>query len=637
MADLVPHIGLWRDYSQEGVHQSTLTLTTTWGGYLTSATALLVSLAISCIWTILAYTLHQFRVNPKKQFDPIHHQIQIILRNSVTPGSAISDSFWVSQAWAGTKTAAGPRVLFIIILALLCMIISPIVGTFVSGVASLRETDVTVLSRSNTCGGWEFNLTAIQDEQNRNPETLRVLVSDSMDARLYAKWFYSAVAPLSVPSSRFPVKNLSYTAKEVPCPFEGDNRCISNESSSNVAMTWDTGMLDSHFDFGMNAPPHDRIGIRKVLTCSPVDVSDYVDITDSRDVTHVNLTRLVNSPYAINISNLDQGLDQGYATGGARFSGATKQQTWAAAPFDRDDVDLTICYIIQNSVNYPQPVYDPMFLANGSMVRVHDEGREYFGTNPLNLMACYEQAQFGTEKSGKCTNLTHPAAAWFESQTMGFNTRQQTVLNRTAILLGLASVGEYGTVSLGASGLLARELTYNNVVSASLPADQWKKEVTLWFETGLSLLQAHFLRFQGRIDLSSPELYGDFLIYEPIEEMPGGRLRDAAEYACQNQKFTTTGRYQNFRFFELMLIITISFCLIVSSVQLEPALTLIRRRWSTKTGQSRQLARDTDGKFWLLRFALESVGVGPWRRGGKAQKSHVPIVDRSVLMHHGGK
>ncbi|KAH7112716.1 hypothetical protein EDB81DRAFT_670601 [Dactylonectria macrodidyma] len=644
MTDLVTYIGLWRDYSNEGVYQSTLTLPTNWGNYLTSATALLVSLAISCVWTIIAYALHQFRVNPNKQHDPIYHQIQIILRNSVTPGSAISDSCWVAQAWAGTSTAAGLWVWFIVVLGLLCLIISPIVGTFVSSVATMRDADVTVLSRSNTCGGWALNSTAVYADEYWNPETLRIVVNDALEARLYAKWFYAAEDPLAVPSSRFPVKSLSYTAKEAPCPFEGDERCIIsiNSSSPNAAMIWDTGRLNSHFELGMNAPPSDRIDIRRVLTCSPVNVSDLVDITNTSGVTHVNLTRLVGFSDELNSQALTH--HRGRLTRwltqrcrGYSFSGAVKRQPWAA-PFDRDDVDIAFLYIMQNSVTYPQPVYDPMFLATGSRVWVYDDGSKgYFGDNPLNMMACYEQSQFCTPKTDKCTSLTHPAAAWAESQSMGFNTRQQTLVNRTAMLMGLAGVAEYGVGSLGPSGLLARDLAFSSIVSTSLPADQWKKEVTLWFETRLASLQAHFLRFQGRIDLSSPDRYGNYLIYEAIDEMPSGPLRDAAEHACQNQKFTTTGQYQNFRFFELMLIITISFCLIVSSTLLEPALALARRHWSTRTGRSRQLARDEDNKFWLLRLALENAGVGPWRRGGRAKNSHVPIVDRSMLMVHEGK
>jgi len=36
----------------------------------------------------------------------------------------------------------------------------------------------------------------------------------------------------------------------------------------------DTGLLDSHVMFGINAPQHDRVNLRKFVTCSPIHIKD---------------------------------------------------------------------------------------------------------------------------------------------------------------------------------------------------------------------------------------------------------------------------------------------------------------------------------------------------------------------------
>ena len=39
----------------------------------------------------------------------------------------------------------------------------------------------------------------------------------------------------------------------------------------------DTGLLDSHAMFGINAPRRDRINFRKRVTCSPIHVRDLAE------------------------------------------------------------------------------------------------------------------------------------------------------------------------------------------------------------------------------------------------------------------------------------------------------------------------------------------------------------------------
>jgi hypothetical protein len=61
--------------------------------------------------------------------------------------------------------------------------------------------------------------------------------------------------------------NLNFsTNMNASCPFEY-NLCAYNDQS---AFQMDTGHLDSHLDFGINAPPQNRIIFRRVSTCAPI-------------------------------------------------------------------------------------------------------------------------------------------------------------------------------------------------------------------------------------------------------------------------------------------------------------------------------------------------------------------------------
>lgn len=150
----------------------------------------------------------------------------------------------------------------------------------------------------------------------------------------------------------------------------------------------------------------------------------------------------------------------------------------------------------------------------------------------------------------------------------------------------------------------------------------------MWFETGLAQLQAHLLRFLDRIDLTSPLTYGFYLIFTPLHKIPQP-LRDAAKKNCYNQRFITTGRFQNFRFFRLMLVIGVSLIIILTSLILEPCVRILRRFYVTATGEARQNARNTDSKFWLVRAVTDRFGAGPWTVSRQTSDVALPILHQT--------
>ena len=80
-------VGPWINWNHGIVVGSTLTLSSRDGGLLTAFLAIYVSVAGAAVWRILSYFLHQIRARPGFQ-DGLHHQQQLILRNTSNGGGA---------------------------------------------------------------------------------------------------------------------------------------------------------------------------------------------------------------------------------------------------------------------------------------------------------------------------------------------------------------------------------------------------------------------------------------------------------------------------------------------------------------------------------------------------------------------
>jgi len=141
--------------------------------------------------------------------------------------------------------------------------------------------------------------------------------------------------------------------------------------------------------------------------------------------------------------------------------------------------------------------------------------------------------------------------------------------------------------------------------------------------------------FQARIDLANPT-YAKFVTHRPLESIPDGPDREAAAMCCSNQKIATTGTYQNFQFFGVMIVISVCAFLILVSLALDFTVAQVRKRWVTPVGTARQLARDHDNRYWLLRVALQGSGVQHWRRSGSKRDNPLPIVDQGYDLYSPG-
>lgn len=257
--DIHTYTGVWVDWSQGGFRGATLTLSQRQAGILSAFLAVLVSSAGSLFWNIIAFAIHQ--ANTTKVWDrqdALHYQRQVILRNKGT----------MAAAWAllvlpfshrGTASSRFWRSLPFATFAILTLLLFGVSGLFTSYISKFASVSTLVIGPE--CGG--FVVDSISGVLS--PLSSKGLL-DTYDAATYVRQCYQG-NPDGPSCGTFVRPYLPFTTNlNASCPF-GDNLCAYN---SHSAFQMDTGRLDSHVDFGINAPPKDRIKFRRVSTCAPI-------------------------------------------------------------------------------------------------------------------------------------------------------------------------------------------------------------------------------------------------------------------------------------------------------------------------------------------------------------------------------
>ena len=254
--------GVWINWSKGQVKGATLTTSTTTGAILVALLALFIQFTGSRLWRILRFTLHQIRVSKGPQ-DGLYYQQQVILRN-FSPADAATSLMQVGWACRSKIRNSATRSLPLAVVASVFSI-TFLLAAILSATASTSQGNEVLIS-SPYCGLVDFatsNLTAVM-----NVLTGYTMKSMS-DSVSYARSCYHSEGTGHTwqDCSTFPVPRLPSTQTNASCPFDGD-------ICKAPAIQLDTGLMDSDLSFGVNAPPKDRIGFRRVTTCAPIEVSE---------------------------------------------------------------------------------------------------------------------------------------------------------------------------------------------------------------------------------------------------------------------------------------------------------------------------------------------------------------------------
>lgn len=193
--------------------------------------------------------------------DALHHQQQIVLRNS-SPADAARAFTQVGWGWRSKVSNPIKRSLPLILIAL-AHSITFLLAAILSSTAYTSQGNEVLVSSPN-CGLIDFNspnLSAVLD-------ILSAYETQSIsDSASYARSCYSSggTGRTWQDCSTFAAPRLPTTQSNVSCPFE--------EGICTVpSIQLDTGLMDSDLFFGMNAPLKNRVKYRRVTTCAPIEV-----------------------------------------------------------------------------------------------------------------------------------------------------------------------------------------------------------------------------------------------------------------------------------------------------------------------------------------------------------------------------
>lgn len=280
MSNYSVYTGFWVEHSDSAALGATLTVPIRWGNYLIAALSSLVAWAAANAWKLCSFYLHQ-RFAAKEDKDVLDQQLQLMLRGPGSVSDAVVEAVELHAAWSRRvpHVRAGRRILPLALLFATVGLLFAAAGIFVADVASKTYQDVLVPVVPLACGDLHF----IWNQDLHAPDRAEMMdaqILADMDwfkfARSYALAHYSNTSSPRF-NAEFPRATLPFEGAESPCPFDADGttRCLGPNMTTGPAWTMDSGWLDSHAHFGMNARPEDRVAWRKLATCGVVDATNF--------------------------------------------------------------------------------------------------------------------------------------------------------------------------------------------------------------------------------------------------------------------------------------------------------------------------------------------------------------------------
>lgn len=256
------------------IHRGTLTLPTQWGLILVGFFTLFIKLSSGYLWGTIKFTIHQLNASTKPR-DASYHQLQLVLHNTESESSFITQMTRVLWAHRGGRPRMFCKCLALILFAGLYTL----VFALTSGLSSriIRAHDSTVLSVSKHCGWFKEptlgNSSSISSGGVFESVNAISVMSRNVYRRSasYSRSCYGRFGDNSTACEDYFLPTLPYLVrKDLPCPF-------ASRACNGSAMSLDTGHLRSDLHFGMNTRSEDALSVRKVLTCVPLAGEQYTD------------------------------------------------------------------------------------------------------------------------------------------------------------------------------------------------------------------------------------------------------------------------------------------------------------------------------------------------------------------------
>ena len=408
---------------------------------------------------------------------------------------------------------------------------------------------------------------------------------DTQLALNYAqKCYLSGDGPVDPSCMTNKVSTLDFDAHNTSCPF-ALGMCTSE------GVVFETAVIDSHHDLGINAPPEDRVTYQRRTTCAVLNGTGYISSRQAQpdNASPDNYDVDVN-PQNISFAYYGQSLLEetpwtfDYIDLQPYYTNFTPQTTVAyqIAPqwhyagevisddsascfvpipqLEQKSADLTILFLAFVG-NYLNEVNDPWFSAHSRHQTKEPDGAatiQYAPDRKISPLACTEQHQFCT--STTCTPFLgviqiDPPPASFAAT---LNPRQNVTRDRIFRAAARSSLGPVvDNLGMGNIPILAQlqTLTSAHTFSLGLPNNQWQLELNFWYTVAMSLFQQSFVQF------NTGQIAAETKYFVPPES-------EAAAWWCKNLMIPST-MYQSFSVLTLLLIFVFGLLIILSSLMIE--------------------------------------------------------------------
>ncbi|PHH89538.1 hypothetical protein CDD83_5824 [Cordyceps sp. RAO-2017] len=644
--------GVWTDWSYGRVMGLTLTLDKTTGSYLIAFTAVFISLAGSSFWRILRLALYR-SYSTLEPGDTLHHQRQVLLRNSITAPA----SLWAFSQLGWTWRQSGCRAWLRTLPAILCAIFSIAAFAAASGLSSRLFSSLSraVLIDGSKCGLPTGNVGKLE-----NKTVFYTGIREAMRiadlSRHYAEQCYTG-KPTGVSDciTYIQPRLSSLINRYAPCPFSAG---ICRSNSSNLRL--DTGLIDSHHHLGINAPFKDRFQIRFVAHCAPLITEGFAKRNSTR---HGNYTEYYygplhlfedeSTPYTYQVEDVfgqyrhvDEDVYSGLAVNpevqlwsvfspviNGKFYKIPLYSFEPIPQLQRPDGDLNLYMLSGNGIVFSNPSDDIWYRITYGYSENFWRPQE--AASPL---ACLMQTQLCNFK-GRCgplasftdaivgaASLSSSDPIRFEADGVSIDLSDSFRLSRSAQrFFWLANVLQSVLTSpiSGLEGPKAEDLMSMKTkvlgVTFSLASNAWQTDMTHLWAIFLARFQAAFVLFAaGATDPDRSALVEDAPDLVPVREW------------CNNQKILSSD-HMSFSLLWLLITYILGILIMVTSYIIEPIYEILWRRWRYREHQFLEWA--SDEALQLHRAAHQGIDSGVWQGFTDAvprNKREEPLADLAL-------
>ncbi|KAI0543447.1 hypothetical protein F4679DRAFT_577625 [Xylaria curta] len=459
---------------------STLTLKRRDADLLIAFTAFFIAFVASRTWKILCFGFHRsFSTSTPQSI--IYHQRQAILRNSSSPENGMDLLF--RQLWSGRYK--GRDRLYSLLIASIA-VLSITAFTITGGFSARISTGVggEVLIRSTNCGTLHPNFSNIDSYYASLPYVAEVF----SNAANYAQQCYSSNNN-TLECNRFMKPRLNRIVDlEEGCPF---SNIICRNKSRNILL--DTGYVDSHEFFGLNAPRDQRVLWKNVLHCAPLATAEFTEVIPPDNATLYYYGSHDPIPYLYKADSVESQYERILA-----------------------DHNIHVILLSGNGVLFPEPTADEWY-----RVATTPSNIRYLPSEPASALGCADQHQFcngalkGTTGCGPLASLRDA----IREAVSFFNTSYPELAN--GITSGSAEASELARFVYMASRFFGLDKTITGIVThlgssailsqrtliqgdqGPLPSNQWQLDVNHLWDITLAVMQASFIdTAYGQMDSS---------------------------------------------------------------------------------------------------------------------------------------